>query len=162
MLVSLDALFVGMSLKLQKGFKLAYDFLIPSILLALSLIAYYVAGALSDLINFDTSWLVGGAFLILGVRNLFSKDEKSTILTTGTVIVLSLVMSIDSVITTVLLTIENGDTVLIPILVSLGHFIFLITGSYVVKFMKIPLKIRNIISASCLFLVAILNFTGVM
>jgi len=160
--VSLDAIFVGMSLKLQKGFKMPYIFLISGILLTVSVAAYYTAGALTGFIGFDASWIIGGAFLLLGIRNLFAKDEDKMILTTSAVIVISLVMSIDCVVATVALVLEQGQTILIPVLIVFGHFVFLVAGSYAVKFIKLPRKLRNVISASCLFLVAILNFAGII
>ena len=57
-LVSLDALFVGMSLKLQKDFKISFVFIITGILLAMSITAYIIAGLLTGSIDFETSWLV--------------------------------------------------------------------------------------------------------
>ena len=161
-LVSLDALFVGMSLKLQKDFRLSFIFVISGILLAMSLIAYLIAGALIDFVNFEASWLVGGAFLLLGAKSLFAKDEEQMNLTMRTIIIFGLVMSIDCVVAIVALTIDQGEMLLIPFTVSFGHFVFLLAGCGAAKFIKTSHKVHNIISASCLFLVAILNFTGIV
>ena len=161
-LVSLDAIFVGMSLKLQKDFKPSFIFIISGILVAMSITAYFVAGALAGFMDFETSWLVGGAFLLLGVRNLFAKDEEKMNLTMGAIIILGLVMSIDCVIATVVLTIDQPETFFTPVIVSFGHFVFLLAGCLAAKFIKTSHKVHNIISASCLFLVAVLNFTGIL
>ena len=123
-LVSLDALFVGMSLKLQKGFKLAYFFMIAAIILVTSVAAYFVAGVLADYIEFETSIIVGVVFLILGIRSLFDKDEDHMVMGTGTIAVLGLIMSIDGVVATTVLTIGHGKVLLTPFLMPAGHLLF--------------------------------------
>ena len=162
LLVSLDALFVGMSLKLQKGFKLIYLFIIASIILVTSVISYFVAGAITEYISFETSVLVGAAFLILGIRSLFDKDEDKMVMAAGTIAVLGLIMSIDGVVATTALTIENGKVLLTPFLMPAGHLLFMLIGCCAAKYIKTSHKVHNIISASCLFLVAILNFADIL
>ena len=161
-LVSLDALFVGMSLKLQKGFRLAYLFVIASIILITSLAAYFVAGAIAEHVTFETSVFVGAAFLILGIRSLFDKDEDQMAMATGTIAVLGLIMSIDGVVATTALTIEHGKILLTPFLMPIGHLLFLLAGCCIAKFIKTSHKVHKVISATCLFLVAILNFVDVI
>jgi len=162
LLVSLDALFVGMSLKLQKGFKLTYLFIIASIILVTSVTAYFVAGVLSEHISFDTSILVGAAFSILGIRSLFDKDEDKMVMASGTIAILGLIMSIDGVVATTVLTIEFGKVFLTPFLMPAGHLLFLLAGCFIAKYIRTSHKVHNIISASCLFLVAILNFVEIL
>jgi len=161
-LVSLDALFVGMSLKLQKGFKMIYLFIIASIILATSAAAYFVAGAIVQYITFETSVLVGAAFLILGIRSLFDKDEDKMAMTAGTIAVLGLIMSIDGVVATTALTIEHGKVFLTPFFMPSGHLLFMLAGCCIAKFIKTSHKVHNIISASCLFLIALLNFADIL
>ena len=162
LLVSLDALFVGMSLKLQKGFKLTYLFIIASIILVTSVTAYFIAGVLSEHISFDTSILVGAAFSILGIRSLFDKDEDKMVMASGTIAILGLIMSIDGVVATTVLTIEFGKVFLTPFLMPAGHLLFLLTGCFIARHIRTSHKVHNIISASCLFLVAILNFVEII
>ena len=158
LLVSTDALFIGMSLKLQKGFKLYYLFVISSIILAMCIFAYFIGGILARYIEFETSWVVGSVFLLLAIRNLFAKDEDKMILSMGTIVALGLVMSIDGIVATVVLAIEHKNIFLTPILATAGHLLFLLIGSFSAKFIKTSHKMHNIISASCLFIVSILNF----
>jgi putative Mn2+ efflux pump MntP len=161
-LVSLDALFVGMSLKLQKSFRASYNFIIAGIIFALCVPAYFIAGGLMEHIDFDMDWIVGAAFLILGFRNLFAKDEEQMVLSIGAIIALGLVMSIDGVVATAALTIEQGKIFAIPILTALGHLAFLFIGCFAAKIIRTSHKVHNIISASCLFLVAALNFFDII
>ena len=161
-LVSLDALFVGMSLKLRKDFKYSFAVFITCVLLVMSAIAYFIAGALIEFVHFKTSWFVGGAFLLLGAKNLFAKDEEQMVPTMGAILVLGFVMSIDCVVATVALTIDQGEIFFIPITVSFGHFAFMLAGCGAARFIKTTHTVHNIISASCLFLVSILNFTGAL
>jgi len=161
-LVSLEALFVGISLRLQQGFKLAFTFLISGFLLVMSIIAFFASRVLTKFIDFEISWLIGCAFILLGIMTLLSKDEGKTNLNIGTIIVASLIMAIDCVLATIALTISHGEKLLIPITVSLGHLAMLIIGYYAIKIIKTSRKAHKIISASCLFFVAALIFAGII
>ena len=105
---------------------------------------------------------MGAAFLILGIRSLFDKDEDKMLMAAGTITALGLIMSIDGVVATTVLTIEHGKFVLTPFLMPAGHLLFLLIGCCTAKYMKIPHKGHNIISASCFFLIAILNFADIL
>jgi len=159
-LVSLDALFVGMSLKLQKGFKWRYLFIIAAIILALCTVAYFAAGGVRVHMNLHTGWIIGLAFVLLGVKNLFTRDEAKITLSVAAIIVLGLVMSIDGVVATVVLSIDQMHTFWTPVLMPVGHLAFLVAGCFAARFIKCSHKWHNIISAACLFLVAVANFTG--
>jgi putative Mn2+ efflux pump MntP len=161
-LVSLEALFVGISLKLQKGFKLVFAFMISGFLLAMSIIAFFASRVLIRFIGFEISWLVGGAFILLGIMTLFAKGEKQANLNIGTIIMASLIMSIDCVAATIALTISHGEKLVIPLMISLGHLVMLIAGYYAAKIIKTSYKVRKIISASCLFIIAVLIIAGVI
>ncbi|MCL2679327.1 MAG: hypothetical protein FWF18_03455 [Dehalococcoidia bacterium] len=163
-LVSLEALFVGMSLKLQKGFRLVYSFMISGFLIAMSLIAFFASRVLIRFIDFEVSWLLGGAFVLLGIVTLVSKDEgkNKTNLNIGTIIAASLIMAFECVVATIALTISHGELLLIPFAVSLGHLVMLIVGYYAVGIIKASHKTKKIISSSCLFIIAILFFTGII
>jgi len=161
-LVSLDALFVGMSLKLQKDFKRFFLFVIAAIIFCMSVIAYFLAGALIQYIDFKTSWIVGSAFLLLGIRNLFAKDEEKMALVIRAIVILGFVMSVDSIVGTIAVTVEHGKTFVSPVAMAAGHLVFLMIGSFAARFIKMSHKFHNIISAACLFFVAVLNFAGVL
>ena len=106
--------------------------------------------------------LVGAAFLILGIRSLFDKDEDKIVMAAGAIVVLGLIMSVDGVVATTVLTIEHGKILLMPFLMPAGHLLFLLFGCCAAKYIKTSHKVHNIISASCLFLVAILNFVDIL
>ena len=161
-LVSLDAIFVGMSLKQQRGFQTGFLFVIAAIILALCIPAFFVAGLIAEHISFSTSWVVGAAFVLLGVRSLFDKDEDTMTMAIGPIVLLGLVMSIDGIVATVALTIDQGSIFLTPVLMPAGHLLFLFVGSYAARHIRLSHKYHNIISASCLFLVAMLNFAEIL
>ena len=162
LLVSLDALFVGVSLRLHRQFKPAYIFVVFGIVLAMCTAACAAADALTGRMHFDTSWLAGGAFLLLGLKTLLAKDEENTVLAIGTVAALGFFVSIDGAVLAAALTIEHGRSFLTPVIIAAGHLLCLAAGSLLSNCIKVSCRRQNILSASCLFLVAALNITGVL
>ena len=161
-MVSIDAIFVGMSLGAQKGYKTRYSLIIASIIFFCSLVSFFIAIAVKQTIHFNSSQITGIAFTLLGIKNLFSKDEEKGTISLGSIVILGFVMSIDAVVATFFLTIDQMHSVLIPISAAAGHLILLLAGSYLTRYIKMSHKMHNVISASCLLLVAILNFTRVI
>jgi predicted tellurium resistance membrane protein TerC len=123
----------------------------------MSVIAFFITSALAEFITFNTSWMVGVAFLLLGLRNLLSKPSEDKPLALWPVIVIGLIMSIDAVVATAALTLEVGSMFIIPVAVAIGHFAYLYIGSFFMRFIKTSHKVSNIISAVCLMLVGVLN-----
>ena len=161
-LISLDAVFIGMSLKLQRSFNIRVISIISATIFSICVSAYFVAGLLAEYIGFNASWFVGIAFLLLAIRHLFAKSEENKLYTVKVIIFLGIIMSIDAVVATTVLTLEHDKTFLIPILAFVGHLIFLLIGGLIARFINPPSTIHKIISASCLFLIAILNFVGIL
>ena len=162
LLVSLDALFVGVSLRLRKQFEPLHNFIVFGVVLTMCTAACAAADALAVHIGFETSWLAGGAFLLLGLKNLLAKEEEKIALAIGTIVALGFFVSIDGAVLSAALTIEYGRAILTPIIVAAAHLLFLFVGSMLACCIKLPHKWRSIISASCLFLVAGLNFIGIL
>jgi len=162
MIVSIDAFFVGMALKLQNNFKPRVVLLISSVIATICFSAYFVAGKLAEYINFNTSWIVGVAFLLLGIRHLFSKEKEKGNISLRTIIALGVLMSVDAVVATTVLTLEHGPSILTPVLASLGHLMFLLIGGSIARFIKTRKKAHKVFSASCLFFIAALNFLGIL
>lgn len=160
LLVSLDALFVGASLRLQKSFKYYYFFIIFGLILVSSIIFYFLAEAFAHFIDFDTGILLGVTFTIMGIRAMFEKEEDGPLVCITCMFALGAIMSIDAVVATIALTIEYGNLIWIPVLAAACHLLFLFVGSFSERFLKVSPKIRRIISAGCMFLIAIFNFTG--
>ena len=161
-MISLDATFVGMSLGAQKGYKNRYPFIIASIILLCSLVSFFVALAVKQTLHFNSSVIIGIAFVILGLKNLFARDEEKGTISTASIIFLGFVMSIDAVVATFFLTIGQMHSILIPISAAAGHLLLLLLGSFLTKYIKMPHIYHNIVSASCLFIVAILNFAQII
>jgi len=162
MLVSIDAFFVGMALKLQNNFKPRVVFLISLVIATICFSAYLVAGLLTEYINFQTSWIVGFAFLLLGIRHLFSKGKEKETISLRTIVALGVLMSVDAVVATVVLTLEHGQSILTPTLASMGHLMFLLVGGFIARLIKTSKKTHKIFSAGCLFFIAALNFLGIL
>jgi hypothetical protein len=162
LLVSIDALFVGASLRLQRSFKFYYFFIIFGMILASSVVFFFVAEAIAPYITFDTGILLGVTFTVMGIRAIFEKEEDGPLICISCIVGLGLMMSIDAVVATVALTIEYGNFIWIPVLAAGCHLLFLFVGSLAERFMKVSPKARRGISAGCMFLVAALNFTGVL
>ena len=142
-LISIDALFVGMSLGSQKNFRHICFFVIAAIIFVICLSAALAASALRDYITFDTSLLVGGAFILLGVLSLFSKEEKKPErLAFGSLVVLGLVMSVDCAVGAAALTIDHSFHILTPVAITVGHLLYLPIGSFVTRFVKTSGKLK--------------------
>ena len=78
------------------------------------------------------------------------------------IIFLGFVMSIDDTLAITVLTLEYGQLIFIPILIVMGQLLFLLTGGFIAKFTNASPFVQKIISASCLFLIAILNFLEII
>ena len=162
LLISIDALFVGMSLRFEKGFRLYDLFIIAAVIGLVSLGAHYLTGILAPYVSFETKWLIAAVFALLGLRNLLEKDGRSAAIGIGSVLALGLVMSLDCAITTVALALRQGLSLWIPALIALFHLLFMLTGSFAAEHIKASKRTRNTLAAACMFAVAILAATGVL
>ena len=70
------------------------------------------------------------------------------IMSVGAIAVLGLIMSIDGVVPTVVLTIEYGKTFFTPVVISIGHLLFLFMGSAIAKSIKTSHRVHNILLLS--------------
>jgi len=162
LLVSVDALFIGMYLKLQNNFKHHYLLLLAFIKLICCMIAYLLASVIMKYINFDINFLVGIIFLILALETFFAGENKQKTINISSIILFGIIISLDGVLVTMVLTIDFGQIILIPLFVTISHLLFLITGSLAASYIETSYKLQNTISASCLLTIAILNFIGIL
>ena len=132
LIVSIDAFFIGLSLGLQKKCKFLYLIIINTFLFILCILGFFIAGQIYELIPFEPDYIVGFAFIALGlwtishyiicnyIKSSVSKEEISH----KSVILVGLVMSIEAMLITMGITFifQPYSTLFIPLTVSLAHF----------------------------------------
>jgi len=135
LVVSVDAFFIGLSLGLQDKCKFLYLAVINIFLLALCVFGYLIAGQIYELIPFDPDYIVGFAFISLGIWTIahyfVSEHIKKRRGTKGevnaslkAVAIVGLVMSLEAMLITMGITFIflPYSTFAIPITVALAHF----------------------------------------
>jgi len=166
LIVSVDALFIGLSLGLQKRCKFIYLFIINVFLLSLCILGFFIAGHIYEFIEIDTDLIVGLAFIGLGIwyilqyfiseyikRRKGGTGERNTSL--KTIILVGLVMSIEAMMITIGITfifIPNS-TLFIPFTVAFAHFGYSSLSFYLArtKYAKrIPAILSNVVSGLAL------------
>ena len=135
LVVSVDALFIGLSLGLQKKCKFVYLAAINIFLFALCVLGFFIAGHVYELIPFEPDYVVGFAFISLGLwtighffvmehikRRKNTKDEINASL--KTIGLVGLVMSSEAMLITMGITFifMPNATFAIPLTVALAHF----------------------------------------
>jgi len=168
LVVSVDALFIGASLGLQEKCKFSYLVLMNVFLFGLCLLGYVIAGQVYELIPVDPDYIVGFAFIGLGlfyIINYFAKvrhekdsDEKEG---KGTFAMVGLVMSLEAMIITMGITFVfiPEATLLIPITVALAHFAYSAATFFLARtkqVKKIPVALSHVLSGVGLIIYGLL------
>jgi len=99
LIVSVDAFFIGISLGLQKKCKFMYLVIINAFLLGLCFIGFVIAGRIYELIEFDVDFIVGFAFIGLGlwcILQYFISKRITPRKGSTTIILVGLVMSLEA------------------------------------------------------------------
>lgn len=157
LLVATDAFFIGLFLGLQKA-KQSYFFIINGIIFLMCLIFYILAGLVKKSINFDTSPIAGTFFLLMGLRNLVSNpNKKNNVFTVKDAIIIGFVMSVDGIVATVTLTMDQTPVILIPAAIAASHLTYMFAGSFLARRIKWNCKISQIISCICFIGIGISN-----
>jgi len=131
LIVSIDAFFIGLSLGLNKRCKFLHLIIINIFLFALCIIGFLAAGHVYERIPFEPDYVVGFAFISLGLWTILqyfvirrikhSNDEPTSL---KTIILVGLVMSFEAMLITMGLTLifHPYSFFIIPITVALAHF----------------------------------------
>jgi len=135
LIVSVDAFFIGLSLGLQEKCKFLYLVMINVFLFGLCMLGFFIAEQLYELIPIDPDYVVGFAFIALGIWYILHyfvservkhkkgdvEEEKTS---TKTIALIGLVMSVEAMVITMGITFIflPNSTLLIPITVALAHF----------------------------------------
>ena len=154
-LVSLDALFIGVSFGSQKKCKYLHIIIINTALFLLCMLGY-LAGILIHGLDLEFDLVIGILFMLLGLWTIASyfifRSDKINIALTG------IFMSVEAMFITIglMLTLDT-TTVLIPITVAVAHFIFCsVTFVFSKKLRKFPPLIGHLISGLALITYGIL------
>lgn len=172
LIVSIDALFIGLSLGMQKKCKFSYLAIINVFLFGLCILGFFIAGQIYELIPFDPDIIVGFAFIALGVWTILHffisnhiKRRNNTVgevrISIKTIIIVGLVMSIEAMLITMGITFIflPNSTFLIPITVGLAHFGYSAFSFFLTKTKQVqqmPLTLGHVISGLALIIYGIM------
>ena len=158
LVVSADAFFIGASLGLQRKCKFSYLVLINVFLFGLCLLGYMVAGQIYEWIPVDPDYIVGFAFIGLGLfyivnyfTNIRGEKESDKKEGKGTFAMIGLVMSLEAMIITMGITFVfmSEATLLIPITVALAHFAYSAATFFLARtkqVKRIPVALSHVLS----------------
>jgi len=162
LLVSLDALFVGIAIGNSQKFKIS-KFLISILTITiLVFMGYSIALILRRYIEIDLKYFSIIVFLIIGIKNLFEKEkDKEKTLSIKELLILNFTLSLDGTILA-FSTVFSDTRIIIPIVICLIHFILLFVGWILASIISNKFKYSNIISGFALITLAILKIFNVI
>ena len=132
-IVSVDAFFIGLSLGLEGKCKFIYIVIINAFLLALCILGFLLAGHIYELIPFEPDYIVGFAFIALGVctivQHFMSKlvsTRRESDSSRKSILLIGLLMSVEAMFITMGITFIflPYSTVVIPLSVAIAHFLY--------------------------------------
>jgi len=166
LIVSVDAFFIGLSLGLQKRCKFLYLAIINAFLFGLCILGFFIAGHIYELIPFEPDYVVGFAFISLGlwtILHFFISEHIKTRKRTSeevnvslkTIVLVGLVMSVEAMLITMGITFIflPYSTLLIPIAVALAHFGYSALSFYLARtkhVKRVPAVVSHVISGLAL------------
>ena len=172
LVVSVDALFIGISLGLQRKCRFMYLAVINVFLLGLCIVGFFIAGQIYELIPIDPDLVVGFAFIALGLWAVlqyfvleYAKKRKGTIgevnVSFKTIVIVGLVMSLEAMLITMGLTLVflPHSSIVIPITVALAHFGYSTLTFHMAKIKKaqqMPIALSHAISGFALIVYGIM------
>jgi len=172
LIVSVDAFFIGLSLGFQERCKFLYLVIINMFLFGLCILGFFIAEQIYELIPIDPDYVVGFAFIGLGVwyilhyfisqrikRKKGDNEERES--SPRTISLIGLVMSIEAMVITMGITLIflPNSTLLIPLTVALAHFGYSALSFYFARterMKQIPAVYSHIISGLGLIIYGLL------
>ncbi|MCL2618251.1 MAG: manganese efflux pump [Defluviitaleaceae bacterium] len=168
LIVSVDALFIGFSLGLQQKCKFWYIHVIHVFMLALCVAGFFAAGQIYHLIPVDPDYIVGFAFIGLGIWTIahyfvfeYIKRRRGTPdkvdVSLKTIVLVGIVMSTEAMLITMGITLIflPHSTIIIPLTVVLAHFVYSAATFNLArtdKIRQIPATLTHVISGSALII----------
>ena len=159
LVVSVDAFFIGVSLGLQKQCKFLHLAMINAFLFGLCMLGFFVAGHVYEHIPFDPDYIVGFAFIALGLWCAFHcflpKREKAASL--KSIALVGLVMSSEAMLITmgIAFIFQPQATLLIPVTVALAHFAYSALSFYLARtrhVRRMPVAVSHTVSGAALII----------
>ena len=165
LLVSIDALFIGVSFGTQKRCKFWHIVVINIGLLALCVLGYFLGILIGDNVNFEIYLVIGLLFITLGLWIIASyfvfehkKPDKQSKQQTKSILLTGIFMSIEAMFITIGLTLTlDMRTILIPLTVGFAHFIYSATTFALAKHLRrFPPMAGHIISGVAIIIYGIM------
>jgi len=166
LIVSVDAFFIGLSLGLQKRCKFLYLVVINVFLFGLCILGFLIAEQIYELIPFEPDYIVGFAFIGLGLWTILHyfvsehiKRRKGTTdevnISLKAIVLVGLVMSVEAMLITMGITFLflPDSTFAIPVTVALAHFGYSTLSFHLARtkqVKRIPIVISHVISGLAL------------
>jgi len=161
LIVSIDAFFIGLSLGFNKRCRFLHLAIINAFLLALCIIGFFAAGHIYELIPFEPDYIVGVAFISLGlwtilqyfaIRRIKSTEKPQSF---KTIVLVGFVMSLEAMLITMGLTFifRPYSFFIIPITVAAAHFGYSASSFYLARSKhasRISISLSHIISGLAL------------
>jgi len=161
LIVSIDAFFIGLSLGFNKRCRFLHLAIINAYLLILCIIGFLAAGHIYELIPFEPDYIVGFAFISLGLWTILQyfvirrikNEEKSESL--KTIVLVGFVMSLEAMLITMGLTFifRPYSFFVIPLTVTAAHFGYSVLSFYLARSehaSRISIRASHIISGLAL------------
>ena len=160
LVVSVDAFFIGLSLGMRQQCRFMYLVVMNAFLLVLCLLGYFLAGYVYEWIPLDPDWVVGFAFIALGIWTIaqyFLSQRKKQHTGEGikTIILVGLVMSVEAMLITMGLTILFAPDafIIVPLVVAFAHFVYSAFSFYLARgkhAQRIPIALSHVVSGGAL------------
>ena len=154
LLVSIDALFIGVSLGMQQRCRFVHLAVINVGLLGLCLVGWWAAGWLHGVIPVDPDWLVGFAFIGLGLWVMRRpRGKEVTEASLRTIVSVGAVMSVEAMLITMGIVLAFGMSLAVPITVAVAHFGYSVCTFYLARtkhVRRLPLRWCQLISGMAL------------
>ena len=144
LIVSIDALFIGISFGTNKRCRFWHVVVINMFLLALCFVGYIIGVFVLSNLEFDFDIIIGTLFILLGLWVIAScfifekrKEKKGSKSNSSSLVITGLLMSVEAMLITLGLTLTlDYTTVLIPITVGLAHFIYCTVTFFLAKYFR--------------------------
>ena len=179
LIVSIDALFIGVSLGGQKRCRFWHLLVINAVLLILCLIGYALGIFIGNRLDIDIDILIGILFITLGLWTIacyfIFEKRRCKKLADGTedcgevienpkrgvtknIVLTGIFMSVEAMFITVGLTLLlDRTTILIPLTVALAHFVYCTATFFLAKYLRrLPPIVGPIVAGVCLIIYGIM------
>ncbi len=160
-LVSIDALLVGAIIGTKQKFNFA-KYLLSLLIISVLIFAGYALGMfIKNYIDLDLRYFSGAIFLILGLKNIFTKEKETEgNLSIPQLSALVFSLSLDGALLC-FSTAFSYTSVIMPVVVCVVHYLFLLLGWLILSLFSKKIKHANLISGCALIVLGLLKILGV-